>query len=182
MNRELAIRRVRIAVSAVFALLCVAIVVYWVRSYSWGDSAHCPLPGKSVDPNRKRWVRLPDGTRFEPSPKMLVVDSYNGFLSLYVGEVQPQMSSAGWFPWGWGTKSVYIGDLPTPSPITFSWKYDSDKYRKLVRVPHWFPALVIGVLAAACGIGAPYRFSLRTLLIATTLIAVALGLVAFAMR
>lgn len=41
----------------------------------------------------------------------------------------------------------------------------------------WIPVLTTGLLAALLGIRRPYRFSLRTLLIAMTLIAVLLGLV-----
>jgi hypothetical protein len=47
--------------------------------------------------------------------------------------------------------------------------------------PHWLPVLLTGALAIALGIRHAYRFSLRSLLLATTLVAVVLGLVA-AMR
>jgi hypothetical protein len=49
-------------------------------------------------------------------------------------------------------------------------------------VPHWAPALAFGALAAALGIRAPHRFSLRTLLFVTTLVAVVLGAVVIAGR
>jgi len=45
-----------------------------------------------------------------------------------------------------------------------------------VAVPHWFPVLVLAALAAAPWIRWSRRFSLRTLLIATTLVAVVLGI------
>jgi hypothetical protein len=47
-------------------------------------------------------------------------------------------------------------------------------------VPHWTLALIACLLAAASWL--PGRFSLRTLLIATTLVAISLGLVAWALR
>jgi hypothetical protein len=42
-------------------------------------------------------------------------------------------------------------------------------------IKFWIPVLVTGFVAAALAIRRPYRFSLRTLLIATTLIALFLG-------
>jgi hypothetical protein len=44
-----------------------------------------------------------------------------------------------------------------------------------VLVPHWFPLIVSGLLSAAPWLS--WRYSLRTLLIATTLVAVLLGLI-----
>jgi hypothetical protein len=52
-----------------------------------------------------------------------------------------------------------------------------------VFVPHWFPVLISAALAAISWL--PWwsrRFSLRTLLIATTLVAVGLGVVVYASR
>ncbi len=44
-------------------------------------------------------------------------------------------------------------------------------------IPHWFPLLLFTSLAAASWF--PIHFSLRTLLIATTLVAMVLGLVIY---
>jgi hypothetical protein len=49
-----------------------------------------------------------------------------------------------------------------------------------VVVPHWFPLAIVATLAAAPWL--PSRFSLRALLIATTLVAVVLGLIVYAAR
>jgi hypothetical protein len=49
-----------------------------------------------------------------------------------------------------------------------------------IQTPHWLLALVLGAIAACTSAKRPYRFSLRTLLIATTLVGVALGLIAWA--
>jgi hypothetical protein len=51
-------------------------------------------------------------------------------------------------------------------------------------LPYWLLVILTGTFAAAIGNRRPYRlnFSLRTLLIATTLIAVVLGLVAYMTR
>jgi len=45
-----------------------------------------------------------------------------------------------------------------------------------------FMALFFGIVAGALGFGQRWRFSLRTLLIVTTLVAVALGLILWAVR
>jgi len=47
----------------------------------------------------------------------------------------------------------------------------------LVTFPDWLPIVLFGGIAVAPWL--PYRFSLRTLLIATTLVAVVLGLIAW---
>jgi hypothetical protein len=46
-----------------------------------------------------------------------------------------------------------------------------------MEIPHWLPVLLAGLLAAVLGIRRPFQFSLRTLLIATTIFAVWLGLI-----
>jgi hypothetical protein len=54
--------------------------------------------------------------------------------------------------------------------------YDDGLVRALI-APHWLPALLSATLAVIPWISRSWRFSLRTLLIATTLVAVVLGLV-----
>lgn len=51
-------------------------------------------------------------------------------------------------------------------------------FRHTVRFPHWFAVSLVTVVATAPW----WRFSLRTLLIATTIIALLLGLVVYASR
>ena len=178
MDRAKIIRRVRIASAALCLLFCAAFVVLWVRSYRWVDSAHCPLPGESVDSIRKRWVRRPDGTRFVPSPKMLTMTSFEGRISVYAGEDQPGVS--GWFPWGWGMDTYYIGDNQRRTRPLPMWQYDAHLYGRYVLFPHWAPALLFAFLGVPIGVRRPYRFSLRTLLIASTLVALILGLLVWA--
>jgi hypothetical protein len=52
---------------------------------------------------------------------------------------------------------------------------------KTVRMPHWFIALSITMLASVPWIRWSKRFSLHTLLIATTLVSVVLGLIVYAL-
>ena len=163
--------------SAVCGVLCVLIVALWARSFWWSDFAHCPLPGKSVDLTRIT-VRLPNGTEFELAPRMFHVSSFQGRFSLYAGKHNPIKS--GFFSYGWGMRSTSVKNLVPPrnnNQPRPSWQYSTDRYGQHVLFPHWAPALVFGALAAAFGIRGPYRFSIRTLLVVTTLVAGVLGIV-----
>jgi hypothetical protein len=63
------------------------------------------------------------------------------------------------------------------------WGFGSSRAGKNIRMfflPYWFPFLLGATLAAAPWI--KWRFSLRTLLIATTLVAFLLGLICYAAR
>jgi hypothetical protein len=93
--------------------------------------------------------------------------------------------------------SIQVASLPH-TPVVMGWDYhrraslkaplwrcvlgefDYISYESswVVTIPFWLPA--IGVLAAGVSPAIPWRFSLRTLLIATTLVAVVLGLVMWA--
>jgi hypothetical protein len=65
-----------------------------------------------------------------------------------------------------------------PSERGFLFMRDSSEFA--VGMPHWFPIILSAAIAAIPW--AKRRFSLRTLLIATTLVAVVLGLIARAVR
>jgi hypothetical protein len=52
-----------------------------------------------------------------------------------------------------------------------------DRYGLVAIIPIWFPVMIASIVAVAPWIKYRPRFSLRTLLIATTLIAVVLGVV-----
>jgi hypothetical protein len=70
--------------------------------------------------------------------------------------------------WEYRTHKSYAFNSPV-------WEHDSDGIN--VNLPHWSYVIVFTLLAAIPWIGKlPWQFSLRTLLIATTLIAVVLGL------
>jgi hypothetical protein len=59
----------------------------------------------------------------------------------------------------------------------FGFAYYEDGSVTALLAPHWFAALVFAALAAIPWISRSWRFSLRTLLIATTLVAVGLGVI-----
>ena len=139
MNRPRLLRGLRIAWTAVWGILCVLLVMLWVRSYSWIDI----VPYKRLTSAKGR---------------------------VYVNQVLncPEGIRNEWiYPSGYW-KMPFDGQSVVPTgPKGFSMPYSS------------FVALGL-VVAAAPWIGWSKRFSLRTMFIATTLIAVLLGLVVWA--
>ena len=90
---------------------------------------------------------------------------------VYLAGNDPNVSSL--FRRGWHTPWVYIRAQPGNYRIFRGF----DLTRNTLSVPHWFPVLLTGTLAAVLGIRRPFQFSLRTLLITMTIIAVWLGLI-----
>jgi hypothetical protein len=110
-----------------------------------------------------------------PLARETIVNSAAGVIG--TGTFSQQFNT-GWRP-GWYWRTVPIEDS-----VRFrnrpQWDYYSDASRLLLEFPHWLLVLIMGALTAAPCIRG--RFSLRTLLIATTLVAVVLGLVVWAAR
>jgi hypothetical protein len=63
-----------------------------------------------------------------------------------------------------------------------TFQFSRTNVTSLLYMKFWIPVLATALLAAAFGIRRPYRFSLRALLIATTLIAVVLGAIVWAVK
>jgi hypothetical protein len=148
-------RKLRIAWSVGWGILAVLLCVLWVRSYYVWD-----------------WKRTPvfSGSIFTSSglgQVCLCVTSYRGFHFKWEAidakeYVPPVGGSIHGFYTNSGTDTLNRGKF------------------KLVAFPLWFATLVIATLAAFpwfC-----WRFSLRTLLIATTLVAVVMGLAVWLLR
>ena len=70
----------------------------------------------------------------------------------------------------------------TPDFIVLGFGSGQELFGPFIDIPQWFPVLLFATLATAPWIRWSKRFSLRTLLIATTLVAVVLGLVVYAAR
>jgi hypothetical protein len=146
------LRYLRIAFSATCGIACVLVYILWVRSPTWNDVAYCPYRGG----------------------ELILLQSNRGTVSVSFG------GNSRLFPSGWGRFS-----LPVSNMRGFArppWSYSAGTYTE-VTFPHWFPALVSGTLAAVpWATHIKWRFSLRTLLIATTLVAMVLGLIVYAAR
>ena len=152
-----ALRYLRIAFSATCLIACVLLIVLWVRSYWWADSV--TNVGNDLILHR-------GGTEigsfffgwedYKTTPKIPPPDITNGW------EYQR-----------------YDSNPHSGSP---AWMFTSNGDAGLVRCPAWFVTLCAMSFAIMPWLPWSKRFSLRTLLIATTLVAMVLGLVAWAMR
>ncbi len=152
-------RKLRIAWSVGCTIACVLLIVLWVRSYRCADD---------FGDNQNGLSRV---TAF----------SARGRIVFWVGETRAEMDSIWYsFPlgqvyeidkfaagWGFGT---FVQNRSSPSHLN----------RVGIKLPYWFAMLVPVALAAVPWIR--WRFSLRTLLIATTLVAVVLGLIVYVAR
>ena len=168
MERTKLVRGLRIAWSVWWGIVCVLLVALWVRSFGQYDAAIVRIPSNGVASATSFFGRILLGR----IPESIASGAYvygsapTGtweFSSVPIvaphGEAQAQMLELRGFP-GFGFFSN-----PTVSGF----------YR--LDLPHWFLVFLSASLAMVPWINQTKRFSLRTLLIATTLIAVVLGLI-----
>jgi hypothetical protein len=141
-------RKLRIVWSVVCGIACVLLIALWVRSFNTTDSVYGRIPTFADIGSASQRGQL-----------------IFGFC--HCGT---------WAAWHHFTDPVggrY--DLRNFAPASgFGWVFTDERY---FFVPHWFMAVVFAMFAAIPWIRWSKRFSLRTLLIATTLVAVALGLI-----
>jgi hypothetical protein len=180
------LRYLRIAFSATCLIACVLLILLWVRSYDTADQLHGRFWGRQsfllaskdgcFTAIAFRWHGAVNWWRWETSS--YPVADYMGFP---VGPVNQYVNSSGI---GWLDRPLYVGPGVTPRPAGTG----NGLYGVLMAkfngagpiVPYWFLVLLTGSCAVAPWISWSRRFSLRTLLIATTLIAVVLGAVVWA--
>jgi hypothetical protein len=156
MDRPRLIRDLRIAWSVVFGIVCVLLIVLWVRSYRWVDWWQCPIGG-----NLSLHVQSRRGE--------ISVLHFRGSIQLATGSCSIAgirlSENPGYAMMITGTPSA-MRVVPLPDKQVVS------------ELPHWLFRLIGTLIAATPWL--PWHkssFSLRTLLIATTLVAVVLGLV-----
>jgi hypothetical protein len=159
MEQQAVIRRVRITVSVCFGVLTVALCVLWMRSYVRQDFVHCPMM---------------HGAR------TLHLNSYQGRLS--VAYEFPKQDSRGLFLPGWGVLSTPAREIAPQKTAPPQFDFESAQSELWILIPFWLPVALVGTLSVATGFRALHRFSHRTLLAITTLVAGALGLVAYTDR
>jgi hypothetical protein len=161
-------RGLRIAFSAVCGILCLLLIVLWVRSYQWQDY-YCGWVSKS---------RTVDSL------------SYRGWISFHSIWFETKLWDAVHLP-GWESTSHFIQPdpvlgLPALAPSQrWAWAFHRrpNRTEAILTMPCWFPVLLAATFTAAPWIHQlRWRFSLRTLLIATTLVAALLGTVVWAVR
>jgi hypothetical protein len=146
-------RRFRIAASVFFALVAVGLSMQWVRSYWWQDYLYVPL-------SQFRWISCISGHGW------LAID----YISVESPPGQPE-------PWEISTALITSPKASSRPGWHWSSHRDPDLWCTQTVFPYWFLLALTGLTAGAL----PWfplsgRFSLRTLLIAVTLVAVVLGL------
>jgi hypothetical protein len=158
------LKYLRIAVTALSLAACVLLVAIWVRSYFRWDSPHGPFLGN-------RWIQL---------------NSLQGHLFIGIHERDSLGSYGSYVHWNWRTFRLHRL-RETGATGTVAWPFDwrigalgfgvvETNGLRSVFLPYWFLVLItIAVAAAACW-KSSWQFSLRTLLIVTTLVAVLLGI------
>jgi hypothetical protein len=163
MDRPQLIRRLRIAVSVFFAVVTLALCVLWVRSYWWRDNL-----------------------LFNCLTRQVLVASEQGQTALFVQPTDPVVLPIERSGWELSTdylrrKDFYPFDHYSGGRLGFGAHVSGKNYGGIF-APTWSLALAASIAAFAFWNRKSSRFSLRTLLIATTLAAVVLGLGVWAAR
>jgi hypothetical protein len=158
-------RYARYAAAIVFALLAVGFVALWVRSNEWNDRIAGPVS----------------------DARSIVCNSYGGDVTI----TWLRLDRLGWFSqwrlsflqmpleeeWRWHR------NVPEPlilfNPDYFNFNFNADSERISVTLPYWFLAASSLGLAALFAFKRTWRFSLRTILVVTTLLAALLGLAVY---
>jgi hypothetical protein len=161
MSRPRIIRGLKITWTATCGIACVLLIALWVRSYSQIDSL------------------------FSQVGCEIGIESICGEVCLI--EFAPSNDSRIGLPRWFSVGSVVIDDVDRARlPNTFlgfgysRWIKRWSSYGKELCIPHWFALLFLATFAVSPWIQLPKHFSLRTLLLATTLVCVVLGLVVWA--
>lgn len=147
-------RKLQIAWSVAWAIVCALVLALWVRSY-W----------------RFDWVSIPI-----TSAVFLSVNSGNGRIyastpfasAMRANPAKPAAFVSEWRWWSREPSDAYFQRV-----TVFGGGWDNNSFR--VRFPHWFLTLLLATVAALPWFR--WHFSLRALLIATTVLAVLLGTV-----
>ena len=147
-------RKLRIAFSVTCGIACMLLMVLWVRSFSKVDSCRCPIKQHST-----LHIQLASGRII-------------AFAIPYSG--------------GWKTGSIpveHVGPSDVLKSPVMGTANNVSFYNGASRigvVPYWAAFLPVAAITAAISVPwmrrIRWRFSLRTLLIAMTLVAVGLGL------
>jgi hypothetical protein len=154
------VRALRITWTALCGIACLLLVVLWVRSYWYGTAFTCTLYNSKVC----SIVSFKGTLSVALADAEYNLDAYTMGLSEHHSESFSPLKSH----WGIGVKQ-------SPTSTIRS---------EFVSVPHWF-AVVLCAICAITVVVSPewhWRFRIRTLLIATTLVAVGLGLIVWLTR
>jgi hypothetical protein len=152
--------KLRIAWSVACSVACLLLIVLWMQSYWWHLSiVHYGQPGCVSMSLSSRPGGIEFGTTYYvPFPLGATSGKYWNFSS---SAIEPDEFSVRTVP--------FVRYLNTGGGGE-------------ILVPFWVPTLICAVVAAVPWIPCSKRFGLRTLLIATTLVAVVLGVIVILSR
>jgi hypothetical protein len=160
-------RKLRIAWSATCLIVCVLLIALWVRSYWWIDSAYVRVRGQ----------------------REFYVGEFRGLLNLMTKNLQGAVGSPAGGDWitrhepAVNTPLYLFGRSDVGAAVFPKFFYNtSADFGTNIGVPIWSALLMAASVAALPWIPWSVHFSLRTLLIATTLAALVLGAVVWAVR
>ena len=148
------LRYLRIAFSATCLIACVLLIALWMRSYWWMDR----IEGMTLQGAKVTQIFKCSSLRGQIT--VVAVPTLRSIWSANLWRQRP-------FP----------AERCEGEPYGVLGFYSDEIHRS---VPHWFPFTVVAILSVAPWIR--WRFSLRTLLIATTLVGVILGFVVWLSR
>ena len=154
------VRCIRITASAFCVVACMAIVVLWVRSYKYWDEVRCRLPNGEALQLYSTQGRLAWRDWSLPAD-----EDYPRCYRCYFA-MNEQKRNLGWTPYE-TAGFFYSRTLQNTTLLV--------PQSRMIVLPLWFFVAINIVFAAGLGIRRPWRFSLRTMIIATTLIAATLG-------
>jgi hypothetical protein len=158
MQRDKLVRWLRIALSVWWGILCVLLVVLWVRSYHYStqyqhsfSTTHCVTSETQVGTVYISW-RV--GNSNKNLRQGFIVREIDDATRATLERIHSQNDTLGF---AFGHRAGPPADI------------------RGMTLPYWFLVLLTATLAPLPWF--PWKYSLRTLLIATTLIAIVLGLV-----
>jgi hypothetical protein len=159
-------RRLLNVASIVCLVLCVALMGMWVRSYHVWDVLHGYYAGNHKIRVESRLGRVFFASQYLDSIDRATFNERPKWWTIIHIPITNQDSQEWPRPLDWGNSWGFWA-------TSVSWTTPS------LTVPYWFLALSTGALAMLFQLRWPWRFSLRTMLIATTIVAVVLGMIAW---
>jgi hypothetical protein len=153
------LRPLRIAVSVVSSLCCVLVIVLWVRSHWMYDELSI------LQSNGGFCVIVSARSQMRWGNEYFGGDSYTSWTLTSNSVNDPELLQG---------ECLDYPTVPSYRGLILRDEYDH------TYVPHWCPIVAFGALAVFPWLS--HRFSLRALLLTTTVIALALGLIIYATR
>lgn len=162
--------KLRIAWSVACGIACVLLIALWVRSYWRLDEFHVTSKARLTRVT-SNYGKLQFATETD-----LVSGPYGNNSGIVLGDYVES--------WGlWHQDALANAILPPmPQYSWFGFSYSRVVDSVAIVMPTWSVVLIFAILSTATWTAhLGRRFSLRTFMIATTLVAVALGLIAWSM-